>query len=165
MTATCTMPSPWALRLLCSTQSKRAVLLRLKDVPVTESRIHGRVSPVRIPRVHISADEEGGKEIELSDDPYDCLRLDVENVPCIVTLCKVSWRQTFSEDARAARFRGGLTSAVMLRRWDTGTSWTRPCRRRRAPWPASSCPSHRRAPLPAHGKWAAAAWTRRASSR
>lgn len=44
----------------------------------------------RIPKVHLSADEEGGKEIELSDDPYDCVRLDVENVPCIVTLCKVS---------------------------------------------------------------------------
>lgn len=44
----------------------------------------------RIPRVHISADDEGGKEIELSDDPYDCMRLNVENVPCIVTLCKVS---------------------------------------------------------------------------
>lgn len=44
----------------------------------------------RIPRVHISADDEGAKEIELSDDPYDCMRLNVENVPCIVTLCKVS---------------------------------------------------------------------------
>lgn len=44
----------------------------------------------RIPKVHISSDEEGGKEIELSDDPYDCMRLNVENVPCIVTLCKVS---------------------------------------------------------------------------
>lgn len=40
--------------------------------------------------MHISSDEEGGKEIELSDDPYECMRLNVENVPCIVTLCKVS---------------------------------------------------------------------------
>ena len=47
------------------------------------------LSPNRIPKVHISEDEEGGKEIELSDDPYDCMRLNVENVPCIVTLCKV----------------------------------------------------------------------------
>lgn len=44
----------------------------------------------RIPKVHITSDEEGGKEIELSDDPYECMRLNVENVPCIVTLCKVS---------------------------------------------------------------------------
>ncbi|MED6268477.1 Exosome complex component RRP42, partial [Characodon lateralis] len=46
----------------------------------------------RIPRVHISSDDGGGKEIELSDDPYDCMRLDVENVPCIVTLCKIGHR-------------------------------------------------------------------------
>uniref|UniRef100_A0A8C7HCD9 Exosome component 7 n=1 Tax=Oncorhynchus kisutch TaxID=8019 RepID=A0A8C7HCD9_ONCKI len=46
----------------------------------------------KIPKVHISEDEEGGKEIELSDDPYDCMRLNVENVPCIVTLCKVGHR-------------------------------------------------------------------------
>lgn len=40
--------------------------------------------------MHISENEEGGKEIELSDDPYDCMRLNVENIPCIVTLCKVN---------------------------------------------------------------------------
>ncbi|KAM4549502.1 exosome complex component RRP42-like [Fundulus diaphanus] len=43
----------------------------------------------KIPRVHISSDDEGGKEIELSDDPYDCMRV---NVPCIVTLCKIGQR-------------------------------------------------------------------------
>ncbi|XP_078811551.1 exosome complex component RRP42 isoform X2 [Oryzias latipes] len=41
----------------------------------------------KIPRVHMSSDDEGGKEVELSDDPFDCVRLSVENVPCIVTLC------------------------------------------------------------------------------
>ncbi|RVE67036.1 hypothetical protein OJAV_G00113430 [Oryzias javanicus] len=46
----------------------------------------------KIPRVHVSADEEGGKEVELSDDPFDCVRLNVESVPCIVTLCKVGHR-------------------------------------------------------------------------
>ncbi|XP_048085755.1 exosome complex component RRP42 isoform X2 [Alosa alosa] len=46
----------------------------------------------KIPRVHISEDEDGGKEIELSDDPYDCVRVNVENVPCIVTLCKIGHR-------------------------------------------------------------------------
>ena len=43
----------------------------------------------RIPRVRVLEDEEGSKDIELSDDPYDCIQLSVENVPCIVTLCKV----------------------------------------------------------------------------
>ncbi|XP_061839396.1 exosome complex component RRP42 [Nerophis lumbriciformis] len=46
----------------------------------------------KIPKVNMSYDEEGGKEIELSDDPYDCMRLNVENIPCIVTLCKVGHR-------------------------------------------------------------------------
>ncbi|KAM8885052.1 exosome complex component RRP42 isoform 1-T1 [Synchiropus picturatus] len=46
----------------------------------------------KISKVHVSTDEEGGKEIELSDDPYDVVRLNVENVPCIVTLCKVGHR-------------------------------------------------------------------------
>ncbi|RXM27336.1 Exosome complex component RRP42 [Acipenser ruthenus] len=46
----------------------------------------------RIPKVQMIEDEEGTKEIELSDDPYDCMRLDVENVPCIVTLCKIGHR-------------------------------------------------------------------------
>ncbi|XP_056154577.1 exosome complex component RRP42 [Lampris incognitus] len=45
----------------------------------------------KIQKVHVSEDE-GGKEIELSDDPYNVLRLDVENVPCVVTLCKVGHR-------------------------------------------------------------------------
>uniref|UniRef100_A0A672JXU1 Exosome component 7 n=1 Tax=Sinocyclocheilus grahami TaxID=75366 RepID=A0A672JXU1_SINGR len=45
-----------------------------------------------IPKVHLSEDEEGVKEMELSDDPYDCMRLNVENVPCIVTLCKIGHR-------------------------------------------------------------------------
>lgn len=48
----------------------------------------------RIPKVQISEGEEGGKEIELSDDPYDCMRLNVENVPCIVSLCKVQHRRS-----------------------------------------------------------------------
>lgn len=42
--------------------------------------------------MQISEDDEGAKEIELSDDPYDCMRLNVENVPCVVTLCKVQHR-------------------------------------------------------------------------
>lgn len=40
--------------------------------------------------MRVLEDEEGTKEIELSDDPYDCIRLSVDEVPCIVTLSKVS---------------------------------------------------------------------------
>ncbi|XP_034016633.1 exosome complex component RRP42 [Thalassophryne amazonica] len=46
----------------------------------------------KIPKVHMSADDEGVQEIEVSDDPYDFVRLNVDNVPCIVTLCKVGHR-------------------------------------------------------------------------
>ncbi|OBS80788.1 hypothetical protein A6R68_21008, partial [Neotoma lepida] len=57
----------------------------------------------RIPRVRVLEDEEGAKDIELSDDPYDCIRLSVENVPCIVTLCKIGCRHvvdaTLQEEA------------------------------------------------------------------
>ncbi|XP_032017726.1 exosome complex component RRP42 isoform X2 [Hylobates moloch] len=57
----------------------------------------------RIPRVRVLEDEEGSKDIELSDDPYDCIRLSVENVPCIVTLCKIGYRHvvdaTLQEEA------------------------------------------------------------------
>ncbi|KAH0627241.1 hypothetical protein JD844_002747 [Phrynosoma platyrhinos] len=44
---------------------------------------------LQIPKVRVLNDE-GTREIELSDDPYDCIRLNVDNVPCIVTLSKFS---------------------------------------------------------------------------
>ncbi|EHA98639.1 Exosome complex exonuclease RRP42 [Heterocephalus glaber] len=57
----------------------------------------------RIPKVRVLEDEEGSKDIELSDDPYDCMQLSVENVPCIVTLCKIGCRHvvdaTLQEEA------------------------------------------------------------------
>ena len=43
----------------------------------------------RIPNVTVTSGESGLTELELSDDPYDCLRIDVTNAPCIVTLNKV----------------------------------------------------------------------------
>uniref|UniRef100_A0A803SVJ7 Exoribonuclease phosphorolytic domain-containing protein n=1 Tax=Anolis carolinensis TaxID=28377 RepID=A0A803SVJ7_ANOCA len=56
----------------------------------------------RIPKVRV-LDDEGGREIELSDDPYDCIRLNVDNVPCIVTLSKIGYRHvvdaTLQEEA------------------------------------------------------------------
>ncbi|NXP36735.1 EXOS7 protein, partial [Leiothrix lutea] len=57
----------------------------------------------RIPKVRVLEDEEGTKEIELSDDPYDCIRLSVDEVPCIVTLSKIGYRHvvdaTLQEEA------------------------------------------------------------------
>lgn len=42
----------------------------------------------RIPNVSVSM-EEGGEELEISDDPHDCRRLDVNSIPVTVTMSKV----------------------------------------------------------------------------
>ncbi|KAL5022275.1 hypothetical protein ScPMuIL_001430 [Solemya velum] len=42
----------------------------------------------RIPKVTVREDE-GHTELEISDDPYDVQRLNVQSVPCIVTLSKI----------------------------------------------------------------------------
>lgn len=78
MTLSCEMPG---FQLLFSVSRKRTSLSGSGDFNCA--------SASRIPRVRVLEDEEGSKDIELSDDPYDCIRLSVENVPCIVTLCKV----------------------------------------------------------------------------
>lgn len=33
--------------------------------------------------------DEGLVELEISDDPYDVQRVEVQSAPCIVTVCKV----------------------------------------------------------------------------
>ena len=42
----------------------------------------------RIPNVTVSTDE-GDVELEISDDPHDCGRLDISSIPVTVTLSKV----------------------------------------------------------------------------
>ncbi|KPP72411.1 hypothetical protein Z043_108592 [Scleropages formosus] len=58
----------------------------------TSIAVKAALFSTRIPKVHVSEDDEGGKELEISDDPYDCMRLQVEDVPCIVTLSKIGHR-------------------------------------------------------------------------
>jgi len=44
----------------------------------------------KVPRVRVKIDAETEtKEVELSDDPHDCLTLDVTQVPLLVTTCKI----------------------------------------------------------------------------
>ena len=50
---------------------------------------------LRIPNVTVNMDE-GEMELEISDDPFDCSRLDIKNIPLIVTLNKVEERQYFN---------------------------------------------------------------------
>lgn len=62
----------------------------------------------------MSSDDEGGKEVELSDDPFDCVRLSVENVPCIVTLCKVS---------RCSQVKSVVVNATVCEEWLSLSRW------------------------------------------
>ena len=43
----------------------------------------------RVPVLTIVSNEQETPEIEVSDDPYNCHRIDVSGVPCLVTLSKV----------------------------------------------------------------------------
>jgi len=45
----------------------------------------------RIPNVTVSTDE-GGVELEISDDPHDCRRLDISSIPVTVTMSKIGHR-------------------------------------------------------------------------
>lgn len=42
-----------------------------------------------IPRVTAATLDGGEPDIQLSDDPYDCVKLDTNNYPVIITLCKI----------------------------------------------------------------------------
>lgn len=52
---------------------------------------------LKIPKVSVTVDENGQPEIEVSDDPFDVTKLNIANVPCLVTLSKVG--QQFVLDA------------------------------------------------------------------
>ena len=46
----------------------------------------------KIPRVRVRVDEETEvKDVELSDDPHDCISLDIVNVPLVVTTSKIGY--------------------------------------------------------------------------
>lgn len=69
----------------------------------------------KIPVVNVSSGEKGETELEISDDPYDFKRLDVSNVPCLVTMSKVGHHHivdaTREEEAcTLARLLMGVTS-------------------------------------------------------
>ncbi|XP_069675454.1 exosome complex component RRP42 isoform X1 [Periplaneta americana] len=43
----------------------------------------------RVPKVKAASMDGGSVDLHLSDDPFDCYRLDVSAAPCLVTLCKI----------------------------------------------------------------------------
>ncbi|CAN7991705.1 unnamed protein product, partial [Ixodes hexagonus] len=52
---------------------------------------------LKIPKVSVTVDENGDPEVEVSGDPFDVEKLNIENVPCFITLSKVG--QQFVLDA------------------------------------------------------------------
>lgn len=43
----------------------------------------------RIPITNLISGEKGMEEVELTDDPHNCWRIDIQNMPCIVTVFKI----------------------------------------------------------------------------
>ena len=51
-----------------------------------KAALHG----TRIPKVKGKYIDGANVDLELSDDLFECWKLDVSEIPCLVTLCKVS---------------------------------------------------------------------------
>lgn len=51
--------------------------------------VKAALNSTEIPKITTATLDGGEPDIELSDDPYDCIQLDTSNYPIIVTLCKV----------------------------------------------------------------------------
>jgi len=43
----------------------------------------------RIPSLTVTPSEQGQAEVDVSDDPFDCKRIDVSRIPCLITLNKI----------------------------------------------------------------------------
>lgn len=54
--------------------------------------VKAALSDTKVPRVRVRIDAETEvKDVELSDDPHDCLTLDITNVPLVVTTSKIGY--------------------------------------------------------------------------
>ncbi|RMX40916.1 hypothetical protein pdam_00017663, partial [Pocillopora damicornis] len=76
------------LESLCILPGKQCWVLYI-DALVLECG--GNLFDCVIPNVSVSM-EEGGEELEISDDPHDCRRLDVNSIPVTVTMSKIGHR-------------------------------------------------------------------------
>lgn len=43
----------------------------------------------RIPKVTAAVMDAGEAELLISDDPYNCTRIEIDNIPILVTVCKI----------------------------------------------------------------------------
>lgn len=84
MEETCSIHCLWQLKQLFSTPGT----LLMESVVSSHLIKLTQTFFLRIPNVTVSTDE-GDVELEISDDPHDCRRLDVTSLPVTVTLSKV----------------------------------------------------------------------------
>ncbi|XP_013418241.1 exosome complex exonuclease RRP42-like [Lingula anatina] len=73
----------------------------------------------KLPVVTVSEEEGGEMNLELSDDPFDCKRLDISHTPCLVTVSKIGHNHvvdaTLEEEACClARLMLGITTEGTL---------------------------------------------------
>ena len=62
--------------------------------------VKAALNSTEIPKITTATLDGGEPDIELSDDPYDCIQLDTSNYPIIVTLCKVCFLLIFMNNLK-----------------------------------------------------------------
>lgn len=51
--------------------------------------VKGALFNTRLPKVTAALMDGGNVDLALSDDPFDCVRLQVDSIPILVTICKI----------------------------------------------------------------------------
>ncbi|KAK2153056.1 hypothetical protein LSH36_309g01034 [Paralvinella palmiformis] len=69
----------------------------------------------KIPNLDVTKNEKGEPSLELRDDPFDCMRVDVAAAPCLVTLNKIGYHHVVDatreeESCTLARLIMGVTA-------------------------------------------------------
>ncbi|XP_014666299.1 PREDICTED: exosome complex component RRP42-like [Priapulus caudatus] len=86
------------LKALCVVPSEQCWVLYI-DILILECggslydavsiAVKAALSSTKVPVVKVTSSDGGKPELELSDDPYDSLRINVKHAPCNVTLSKI----------------------------------------------------------------------------
>ncbi|EZA57192.1 hypothetical protein DMN91_007272 [Ooceraea biroi] len=91
-------PNVFDLRQLCIIPNKKCWKLYV-DVLILQyggnlldavgAAVKAALYNTEIPKVIAATLDAGEPDIQVSDDPYDCIKLDVTNYPVIITVCKI----------------------------------------------------------------------------
>ncbi|XP_050584936.1 exosome complex component RRP42 isoform X1 [Bombus affinis] len=98
LTAAYQTPNAFDLRTLCILPHKKCWKIYV-DILILQCggnlfdavgiAVKAALNSTEIPKITAATLDGGEPDIELSDDAYDCIRLDTSNYPIIVTLCKI----------------------------------------------------------------------------